>query len=707
MDKFFSPTGVAVVGAGTKNLGYFVLKNLLNGYKGSIFPVNPNYNEIEGVKCFPAITDIPETLELAIVLVPARIVPDVISACAQKGIKRVIIESAGFSETGKEGQALQKKCTDIAKKNGIRLWGPNCMGLVDVNQNHFFTFMHPRIRKEGLLPGRISLIVQSGMMSAIFLAELARRGIGVAKACSVGNRADVDECDLLEYLQNDADTDVIALYLESIPRGRLFARLAEKSKKPIVLLKGARSQSGAAAAVSHTGSLSGDSRLIDSILGHAGVVMADSVYQMMEMANAFVMMRQLDPRCRTAILTLSGGAGILACDTLEKNGIPVATLSDETKQELGDIFPKWMPVFNPVDLFPAVSLHGRSFVFERALSAILKDPNVECLVIHFIAGLEEEVPDLFKLKRMAKQHGKEIVFWLMGLREGRAGFRGNARMAGLTIHDDPMQIAQCLKAVSQVSARLSRIKDRTSAETSAGSSSPRENEPAPPPVNMPSGKRFEIGTNMEAMDEFDAKCMLASRGIPVVTELIVNDPVQAWDAALKMGLPVVLKGLAAKMTHKTEHGLVKTGIIDQREFEKSYARFQSKMAGNGRMLLAKQVPCEYELIAGFFRDNQFGPCVMFGLGGILAELDPDVAFAIAPLNTDDALALIETIRKHKLFNGYRNMPPLDKKTMAEILVTLGAIGTSDEKITQIDINPLVVWEGKPVAVDALILKENR
>ncbi len=332
MDIFFNPGSVTVIGASKRNIGNFVIKNLLAGFNGPIYPVNHNYKEIEGLPCFPSVDDIPRPVDLAIVLVPALSVPSVLTACARKGIKRVIIESAGFAETGEAGLALQEQCGAIAKQAGLRIWGPNCMGIVDVPRGHFFTFMHPGIREEGLLPGRISLIVQSGMMSAIFLAELGRRGIGVNKACSIGNRADVDEVDVLEYLLKDPDTDVIALYLESIPRGRLFARLAEKSPKPIVVLKGGNSPAGAQAAKSHTYSLSGNSRLLNSVLENSGVILADSIFQMMEIANTLTLIPKVNPACRTVILTLSGGAGILACDALEKRGIPIAQLSEDTQK---------------------------------------------------------------------------------------------------------------------------------------------------------------------------------------------------------------------------------------------------------------------------------------------------------------------------------------------------------------------------------------
>jgi len=695
MDTFFNPNGVAVIGAGKQNLGYFVVKNLVNGYDGPTYPVNPNYDEIEGLKCYPSVTAVSGPVELAVVLVPARIVPAVVAACAEKGIRHVIIESAGFSETGKEGEALQKQCTDIATQQGIRLWGPNCMGLVDVVRGNYFTFMHPRIRAEGILPGKISLIVQSGMMSAIFLAELSRRGIGVAKACSVGNRADVDECDLLEYLENDPDTKVIALYLESIPRGRLFARLAENSEKPVILLRGGKSRSGARAAVSHTASLSGNSRLIDSVLALSGVIPAESPFQMMDMANTLVMMEKPDPRCRTAILTLSGGAGILACDALEKNSIPLAQLSERTREELSTIFPEWMPVFNPIDLFPAVSLHGREKTFTKALGSVLKDPAVDCVLIHFVAGLEAEAPDLWEVKRLADQNGKMVVFWLMGIREGTAAFREQADKAGILVQEDAGRIAECIRAISHA-AKRGVGKNRQAPD--AGS----------PEVGFPGISWPEDIRPQGLADEYDAKRILAAWKIPVTEERIVTSREEARAFAETIGAPVVLKGLVKGLFHKTEHGLVITGIRDAAGMDEAFDQMSEKTGPGGRILAARQVAFEYELIAGFLRDEQFGPCVMFGIGGILAELEPDVVFGLAPPSTARAVDMINAIRGQRLLNGFRGMPPLDRTAMADILVRLGHLGDGHEEIAQIDINPLAICGGKPVAIDAgIVFRDER
>jgi len=687
MDTFFHPGSIAVIGASNRNIGNFVVGNLLLGFQGAVYPVNPNYKEIEGLPCFPSLEDIPHPIDLAIVLVPASSVPSVLEACVTKGIRRVIIESAGFAETGEEGLALQDQCVAIAKQNGMRIWGPNCMGLVDIHRRHFFTFMHPGVREGGLLPGRISLIVQSGMMSAIFLAELGRRGNGIAKACSIGKRAELHDCEGLKYLQKDPDTEVIALYLESVPRGRLFAQIAGSSAKPIVLLKGGKSKAGALAAKSHTYSLSGNSRLVNSVLEMEGVTLADSIYQMMDLANTLAMIPHVNPPCRTAVLSLSGGAGVLACDALESHGVPVAQLSEQTQKTVGEVFPVWMPVANPIDLFPSVGLHGRDVVFDHTISAVLEDANTDVLLIHFVAGLDERILDLDALKEKADRSEKAVFFWLMGRREGCEQFRQKARSLDIPVHDDVPRIAECLAAASRF--RAHKLNSRT-VYANAVSPSPD----FPEKLSLPSGEKI--------WDEFDSKKFLSGWEIPVVEERLVRSLSGAWKAARQMGLPVVLKGLMPGEVHKTEHGLVRLGIMNKTLLESAYHDVHEKVGPRGRILIQKEVKSDYELIAGFIRDNQFGPCVMFGLGGIFSELEPDVVFAMAPLDREWALKLIGRIRGKRLLQSYRGMAPLEKDTVADILIRLGNAGIAYPQIEQIDINPLVVSKGIPLAVDANI-----
>ena len=453
-------------------------------------------------------------------------------------------------------------------------------------------------------------------------------------------------------------------------------------------MKGGKSKSGALAAKSHTYSLSGNSRLLNSVLEISGVTLADSVYQMMDLANALAAIPHVNPSCRTAVLSLSGGAGVLACDALESHGVPVAQLSEQTQKTVGKVFPVWMPVTNPIDLFPSVGLHGRDVVFDHTISAVLEDPNTDVLLIHFVAGLDENIPDLDNIKKKADRSGKAIFFWLMGRRKGCERFRQKARTLGILVHDDVPRIAECLSAASRFRGHKLSVR---SAHANASPSS----------LDFP--KNPPLSSSEKIWDEFDTKKFLSGWKIPVVGERLVRSLDEAWEAAQQMGLPVVLKGLMPGEMHKTEQGLVHLGITDKALLQAAYHHIHETVGHRGRILVQKEVKLDYELIAGFIRDDQFGPCVMFGLGGIFSELESDVVFAMAPLDRESALKLIGRIRGKRLLQGFRGMTPLKQETMADILVKLGDVGIAYPQIEQIDVNPLAVSKGSPLAVDANII----
>ena len=696
MKTFFRPSSVAVIGASESegSLGGQIIANLLHGYKEPIYPVNPNYKEIKGLRCFPTVDAIPAPVEMAIIIVPAPAVPAVLEACGRKGIYRVIIESAGFSEAGPEGKAIQDKCTAIASAAGIRVWGPNCMGIVDIPGQRFFTFMHPNIYKVGLIPGRISMVVQSGMLTAGFLADLmGDRAIGVAKACSIGNKSDVDECDILEYLLNDDETDAIALYLESIPRGRRFIELASQSTKPIVVLKGGKSLAGAKAALSHTSSLAGNARLQDSVLIAAGVTIAHDFQQMMELTRALAMIPETPPRCRTAIITISGGAGILSCDLLEEHGLVVAEISQETKKELTAVFPDWFPAENPVDLYPAFALKGPLAAYDGAFNAVIKDPNVDVIFIHYFAGLYSSYASLPAMKKAAANAGKVIIIWAIGLGDELRTLKRDCEANAIPAHSELSRAVECLAAASRYQQRKQVAASNENADIFTMPSS------AVDILNKGKGRRV--------WDEFDSKQLLKMCGISVVEELIAKTTEEAASIAQKIGYPVVMKGLAPGEVHKTESGLVRLGLTTSADLKNAFEELTKRMNGQGRILLQRQLSIDYELIAGYLLDVQFGPCVMFGLGGIFSELRRDVVFATAPLTEQSALKLIYRIKGCKLLQGFRGMMPINEKAVAGVLVGLGNLGDACTQIEQIDINPLIVTVGNPVAVDAsIILKDN-
>ncbi len=695
MKSFFLPSSVAVIGASDRDnsLGSQMITNLLYGYKGDLYPVNPNYKEIRGLPCFPSVDAVPGAVDLAIIIVPAPAVPEALEDCVRKGVRRVMIQSAGFAEVGPAGAALQERCGSIARAGGIRVWGPNCMGLVDIPRRHLFTFMHPKVYEDGLIPGRISIIVQSGMLSAGFLADLmSERSIGVGKACSIGNKSDVDECDVLEYLLGDDETDAVAMYLESIPRGRRFVELARSSTKPLVVLKGGKSGAGAKAALSHTSSLAGDARLQNSLLEGAGVTLAHDFQQMMELARDLSLIPHTPTECRTAIVTFSGGAGILSCDLLEEAGLKVAEFSKETKANLGKVFPDWLPASNPVDLFPAFALRGPLAAYLSAVKEVMEDPGVDVIFMHYFAGLYRNFDGMKEMKKAADRAGKVLIMWVIGRREGTRMFREEARKSGIPVHGELSRAVECLAAASRREPK---------AAVTGGP------EPAAPAAAVDKAARFLEAVNpVRVWDEYESKRLLECFDIPVVEERTAETADEARVAVETLGYPLALKGLVPGMVHKTESGLVHLNIGSVKTFNEAMEAVAERMNGKGRFLVQRHRAGDYELIAGFLRDDQFGPCVMFGIGGIFSELQQDAVFACAPLSIEEARSMIGRVRNVKLLQGFRGMAPLDEEATARILVALGDLGTSFPEIEQIDINPLVVKEGAPVAVDASVILES-
>ena len=694
MDFFFNPQAIAVVGA-TPNPykgGFAILKNLITGYRGRICPVNPRYDQIEGLACFPDVSAIPDPVDLAVVFVPAKAVPAAIEDCIRKGVPGVMIESGGFAETGPEGRALQQTVIDMAKKAGTRLWGPNCMGLVDAVRGHVFSFMDPRALEAGFVPGNVSLVVQSGMLSAGFLVDIMTNGImGISKVCSVGNKIDVNECDLLPWLMADPDTAVIGLYLESIPEGRRLIDLCRKSPKPIVVLKGGKSAQGAQAAMSHTASLAGNQRIIADVLSQAGVTEAGDFKQMMDLCRSLAIYpeKPAGAQDRVAILTFSGGAGIVSSDFVEQTNLKAAGLSGETRENLRKLFPEWMPVANPVDLWPAMEKHagGDVNIYSEALRAALADPGVDAVLLHIFVGnfrIKVNIEDIAAQSRAA---GKPVFIWMLGRREQAFQTQVAARQQGIPVFQELHRAVECLAAVLHRKKRAPEIPH------------PDAHETFPPATGLRQLSTEAAGP----LDEYASKRILRECGIRTVAEEITTGAGACAKAAARIGFPVVLKGLQAGGIHKTELGLVHLDVANRAEAARTFKALTAKMNGKGRVLIQKQVKGSVELILGLMRDPQFGPCVMIGLGGVMAEVFDDAAFAMAPLDRNEALELIRRLRGQKLLNGFRGSPPVDREEIARMLMALGDIALACPRIREIDINPLIIGPEGAVAVDATII----
>jgi acetyltransferase len=700
MEFFFKPRAIAVVGATPSpgKGGNLIVKNMLKGYDGKIYPVNPRYQEIEGLTCYETIADLPDPVDLAVVFVASKLVVSTIQACARRGIPGAMIQSAGFAEAGEAGKKLQAELAQIAAETGIRLWGPNCMGLVDAVNKRVFSTVEPVIWDVGMIPGNVSLIVQSGMLAGAFLIDIMTKGgIGISKSCSIGNKMDVDESDILEYLMEDADTSVIGLYVESIVDGPRFMDLCRRSTKPIVLLKGGRSEKGAKAAMGHTASLAGNGKVVKGALAQCNVVEADDFNQMMDICRTFGAFTDLPrPRKkRLAVLTYSGGAGIVSTDFFEDFGLELADLTPVSQEKIQRVFPDWMPAANPVDLWPGVIIHGAKTVYNACLEAVCCDPHVDGIFVHnFVGGFALELEMEF-MASIAKSTKKPLVCWLTGERNAVHEYQMKANRLGLPVFHEIHRAVECLAAFMDYHPMAEALEKIPVQKNSGTSNSTLLSEIHPDETGV--------------LDENRSKEILKAWAIPVVEEKMVSNATEAVKTAEDYGFPVVLKGISRGMVHKTEAGLVRLDIRSAEQVEIVYAELLTAMdhgehgGHKSAVLVQQQVPQGVEFIVGMIRDPQFGVCVMCGMCGIFAEVLGDTVFGVAPLKMDEALALIARLKSQRLLNGFRGGVPLDREALAQILIQVGQLGLEDKRIGEIDINPLILRDGLPVAVDASIV----
>jgi acetyltransferase len=451
MELFVHPRSVAVIGASAdrRKVGYSMQANARASLGDSCYLVNPAYKEIEGLPCYPSVEDLPVVVDLAIVFVRAPLVPEVLSACGRKGIKRVMIQSAGFAETGEQGRSLQDQCLAIAREYGVRVWGPNCMGVVNGQAKMALSFMRPTLWQKNLRPGGVSLIVQSGMLSAGFLMQiLSENYFGVNLACSIGNRSDVNECDLLEYMADDPFTEVVAMYLESIADVERFRNAVKRLNRPVLLVKGGTSDQGAKAALSHTASMAGNARISEGLFRQLGILRADDFVELMDLTKAQVLWRKKTAGTRVAIATFSGAAGIVATDHVMAKEMTLAELSPQTVEQLKTIYPDWMEPGNPLDLWPAIEQNGVTRVYSAVSDALLSDPGVDAIHVHVFVDASLLKRDLDFLHVLGKA-SKAVAFWIIGDTTCFRPFRDRVESLGIPVYTEIERGIGCLKAATE------------------------------------------------------------------------------------------------------------------------------------------------------------------------------------------------------------------------------------------------------------------
>jgi acetate---CoA ligase (ADP-forming) len=692
LDPLFSPKSIAVIGASNRegSVGRAAFTNiLLNEYTGTVYPVNPKEHSISGVRAYPSVLDLPEAVDLAVVIVPASIVPTVVEESGKRGAKGLVIISAGFKEVGADGAELERQVCAIAQKYSMRVVGPNCLGVINadpsVRLNASFASGMPA-------EGSIAFASQSGALGEAVLDYASGENIGFSKFISMGNKADVNENDILEYLRTDSMTKVILLYLEDIIDGRKFVDTVSRvtEEKPIIAVKAGVSPEGAKAASSHTGALAGSDEAYNAILKQSGVIRVESIIDLFDYARAFA--KQLLPRGnRVAIITNGGGPGIMATDASVKYGLQIAQFSETTKNKLRAGLPKEASVNNPIDLIG----DAQADRYELALGA-LSDDNVDC-------GLVLLTPQaMVDLKKVAEtiasvgpKSGKTILASLLGLGDVTPAVEV-LESNSVPNYSFPESAVRALAAMSEYKG----WKDRPRTQI-------RNFD-----VDLVQAKKIIARAKQAGLtnlSQTDALSLLSAYGLPAIKTEFATTRQQAVSFAKKIGLPVAMKIVSPDVVHKIDIGAVKLDLNTDQEVGGAFdeilrnVKASTPSARIEGVLLQNYVTGGTETIIGIHRDPKFGPLLMFGLGGIYVEVYRDVSFRLAPIRELGAKNMIQQIRGGKILEGFRGQPPRDIEAVAECIERLSQLAMDLEEVQELDVNPLLVFQKGCKAVDARVI----
>jgi acetyl coenzyme A synthetase (ADP forming)-like protein len=703
LDSIFSPRSIAVIGASNRpgSVGNAIFRNILfGGYSGTLYPVNPKATSICSVHAHSSVSEIPLPVDLAVVIVPATAVPDVLEECGRKKVRGIVVVSAGFKEIGSEGAALETRAVEIARRYAMPLVGPNCLGVIntapEVMLSASFASAMPK-------RGNIAFVSQSGALCAGILDYARGRDIGFSKFISVGNKADVTETDLLAYLSQDDQTDVILMYLETLVNGRAFIELAREitgelaHRKPILAIKSGRTQQGAAAARSHTGALAGSDAVYDAIFAQAGILRVDTVEELFDFAVGFS--RQPLPKGnRFAIVTNAGGPGILATDAAIRHGLELALLRPETVESLEAKLPPTANFRNPVDVVGDAS-HQR---YEEALRAVLADRNVDGVVLLLTPQAMTEIEATAEcVGKLAKPSGKPVLASFLGHVDVSAGIK-ILDQYNIPNYQFPENASRSLAAMARYTNWLAR---------------PRTAERR---FEVDTGKVREIFARCRAegrsfLPEVEALSVLDAYGFPMLGHALAKTEEEAAKLFEELGGPVALKIASPDIVHKVDVGGVLLNISTVEDVRAGFVKITNgvKEREPGARLLGVEViqmaPKGVEVILGVSQDPTFGHLIMFGLGGTYVEVLKDVSFRLIPIRELGARNMITSIRAAKVFEGFRGQPPADTNALAECLERLSQLVVDFPEIAELDINPLIVHptpSGAHVADARIVLKEN-
>ena len=699
LERFFNPRGIAIIGA-SQDFGTIQgqpLKHLQShGYKGALYPVNPRYGEVAGLKCYPSLADVPETPDLVLILVNAARVADMLEQCGAKGVPYVIIFSSGFSEVGGGGVDLQQRLAQIARDNDIGVIGPNCQGMINIADRVFAGF--GSVFNFDYEPGPVSMVSQSGGFGfSVMNLSSKDGGLAFRQMVTTGNEIGISTLDFLEYFIRDPKTEIIAGYIEGLKDARRLIDVGEKALlagKPILMWKVGNTEQGQRAAASHTANLGGAMALYRAAFRQKGIIQVDDIQDVVDFGRAFRSGR-LPAGNRVAIITISGGAGILMTDECVSGGVQLAQLSAETLAKLREFIPSFGSLLNPVDVTAAI--FNDTTLINRTLQAIIDDPGVDMIAM-INASLQGKLADQVakEIVTVAKTTGKPVFLcWSARDVDAKVAY-GLLDEARLPHYKSPVRCGRAMVAVSWY-AEAKRRNERQRAEKVLSLERPAVRERL-------SGRTADVA-------EFEAKRILAEYGIPVTEEVLAASANEARTAAKRIGYPVAIKVQSPDISHKTEAKAVRLGIANETELAAAYeevlanARAYRRDARIDGVLVQAMVKGGTEAILGITNDPLFGPAVMFGLGGIFAEVLKDVAFRLAPVTPAVAREMIAEIKGYAVLTGARGKPPADVDALADAIVKLSALAVDLQgQVAELDVNPLFVMEkGKGVvAADALI-----
>ena len=678
LTPFFKPQGVAILGASSKpnKLSYGILENLLKyNYQGGIYPVNPNAQEILGVKVYPELAQVPDPVDLAVIVLPVGMTLDTMQACAQRGIKAVIIITGGFREVGGEGAEIERKTLAFAREHGMRVIGPNCVGTMDMRSGLNTTFI------KGMPPrGPIAFISQSGAVCGGVVDLILESEVGFSHFASLGNEMDVSEADMLAYFGDDPDVKVIAVYLEGVQNGARFVEEARRVSriKPIVMLKAGRNNAGARAVSSHTGSLAGSYAAYQAVFSQTGVLEVETLAELFNVAWALGT-QKLPEGKRVAIATNAGGAAALLADNLSANGAELAELSVDTQTRLRSKLNPSAQVANPVDMLGGAEPADYLWCLEQ----MMRDENVDVLAPVLVPQALVDPQGVAQAwAQAAGQTDKTMLTCLMGERSVREA-RAFLNRTGVPVYQFPDQVGPVLRAMRAYGEYLRK------------------------PINKPVEPKkadknvvctiLKTNTGKAALGEFETRDLLEAYGIPNVPGGLAENAQQAVEIAEKVGFPVALKIVAEGVLHKSDAGGIMLNLGDKVSVSAGFKQLLSRIraqfpeASITGAMVEKMAPKGLEVIVGMRRDPTFGPMMMFGMGGTLVEQLKDISFRVAPLSAEDINEMVDSTIAGKLLKGVRGSALADIEAVQAVIAALSQLALDFPEIEEIEINPLVVY----------------